>query len=196
MTLAVVYGHVVDVSDTSAIVMAGDVGYELTVHDPKQYKIIQIHLRHADAPKLLFWIWTINVQEQTRMYGFKNAKSRSLALKLADVDGIGPTMAARLAQSADISVIMKLIVDQDAAGLGKLAKGLGEKKAKAIITQLASQLNLSVPAVAEASAVDLMKALNMLGHNANPRECAVIVTDHPTNTTAQNVNTYLTSLRK
>jgi len=195
--LAFIRGNVIGASKTSVIVsvLGTGVGYELIVNDPAQYTV-KDHLEDAKEASDYFYVWTVTVQEQPRMYGFKTVKSRNLAVTLAEVDGIGPTGAARLAQSADYNVISKLIADQDAAGLCKLTKGLGDKKAKAIIASLASQLDLA-PTIAEsATAESLQKALSIVGHVVTLRVCVDTVINTPNQTTAQRVNAYLATLRK
>jgi Holliday junction resolvasome RuvABC DNA-binding subunit len=195
--LAFIRGNVIDASKTTVVVASfnGDVGYELIVNDPAQYTI-KDHLAYIDEASVYFWIWTVTVQEQPRMYGFKTARSRNLAIQLAEVDGIGPTGAARLAQSADYSVISKLIADQDAVGLCKLTKGLGDKKAKAIIASLASQLDLAPSVSQDSEGEFLFNALSALGHVVTPRVCYKLVADTPNQTMAQRVNAYLATLRK
>jgi len=194
--LAFIQGHVIDVGPQSVIVMAGGIGYELLVFNPAQYQVEQIHLVAGTLDhRLTFWVWTVTVQEQPRMYGFTSAKARQLAIKLSGIDGMGPTGSARLVQSTAVDTLVRLIADGDAAGLCKLAKGLGDKKAKAIIAALSAQIDLLASAC-DASVEDLQKALRLLGHDVTLRVCADTIKSNPNHTTAQRVSVCLATLRK
>lgn len=127
------------------------VGYELIVSPTFQTNLSEV------------WVWQTLVGDKPIMYGFETDDQRELALELVQLDGIGPTMAARIAFSDVNGSVRELIKQKDGAALARLVKGLGPTKAKTIIDHLAEQLNTQPEQ--PGSPIELVvEALAGLGH--------------------------------
>lgn len=109
-----------------------EVGYEVRI--PHNHLTPDELLEVVAVPGI--YVWHVFRQDDQELFGFWTLADRQLARLIAETDGIGPTTASKVVQSAGWHTVLSAIAQQDAKQLAKLCKGLGPKRAVQIINHL------------------------------------------------------------
>jgi Holliday junction DNA helicase RuvA len=126
-------GQLMKLEDDRIVVTTGGVGYEILLpdivrksyHDKKEGEdTVELHISYQQTAQ----------QPKPVLIGFNSEIEREFFERLIQVKNIGPVMAAR-AMTAPVSVIAGAIEDRDVSAVKKL-KGIGERKAEMIISEL------------------------------------------------------------
>lgn len=129
--LSFLHGTILAYTKDGAIIRVGDLGYEVigswllreplaTEHDIYTYQ----YYENENIPRLI---------------GVADQASRHFLMELMTVQGVGPKMASRIVDSADIDKLKAAITKGDLTTL-KGVKGLGTKTAQKIILELGKKL--------------------------------------------------------
>jgi len=122
-------GEIVAKSPTHVILDAGGIGYRMSISANAYEKLPP---RGQSATVLVH----LHVREDVLcLYGFVTQEERELFGRLTDVSGVGPKGALALLSGATPERLLTAVEEGDLAFL-KSVKGVGEKIAKRIITEL------------------------------------------------------------
>ncbi len=116
-------------------------------------------------------------EDDLSLYGFATELERELFRMLLGVSRVGPVVALKVLGSCPADRFKRYILDEDAAALQAMAKGIGAKTARRLIAELQGPVKrLAVtPAEAEGgqAAADAVQALVALGEPRAAAERAV-----------------------
>ncbi|MDR0449042.1 MAG: Holliday junction branch migration protein RuvA [Rickettsiales bacterium] len=161
-----IQGIIDTITDNSAIVMAGGVGYLVFMDTGTLSK-----LKKGEAATL--WIETNVREDAINLYGFASSDDKNMFNMLTQVQGIGPKAAMSILGTLPVPTIIRAVIAGDKAAF-TAAPGVGPKVAERITTELKSQIKkLSAAAGAELEAgagnnsaafADAVSALEGLGY--------------------------------
>jgi Holliday junction DNA helicase RuvA len=138
---------------------AGGVGYEVFVS-------MQTLCRQQTDTRVELFIHTHVREDQITLFGFSDARERTLFRKLTTVSGIGARMAMNLMSGMSTDELLAAIEAGDDAAIAR-TPGIGKKTAQRLILELAGKLE---PGKADAGlpehAADVRSALMNLGYKA------------------------------
>ncbi len=100
------------------------------------------------------------------LYGFQHLDELSLFAELIKLPKIGPKSALQILSQADIPVIQKAVIDQDATYLTKMS-GIGKKTAEKIVSELKDVFDgyaFTVDKSLSSGDTDVVDALVSLGY--------------------------------
>lgn len=164
-----------------AIVRVGDIGYE----------VIGSWLgREQLGTELDIFTYQYYENESIpRLIGVPTSSAREFLMELMTVQGVGPKMASRIIDTADMDKLKTAITQGDLTTL-KMVKGLGLKTAQKIVLELGKKL------VAEENAgnTTVYQALLGLGFSKGEIDQAVSKTDLTGLTDNQSVSAVLKNL--
>ncbi len=159
MMIAYINGKLDTVTETTAIVEANGVGYEIICANPfkfqdqlgEQVRIFTYHYIREDAQTL---------------YGFSKVDEKSLFARILNVSGIGPKGALSIVATAGVQDFVVAIEEEDEKFLTSFP-GVGKKTARQMILDLKGKLTIEFDVsanVADAKTVkvttDQIKALD------------------------------------
>ncbi len=125
-------GEVVARTPTYVVLDAGGVGYRLLV-SARTYEATPA----PGAEATLLAHFDVGA-DQHRLFGFATREERDLFLRLIQVSGVGPKSALALLSGSSPEGILTAVAQADVAFL-KSVKGVGDKIAKRIITELRAE---------------------------------------------------------
>lgn len=174
-----IYGKVVELAPTYAVIEAAGVGYHLQI-SLQSYSAIE-----GAAEARLYTHFVVREDAQL-LYGFATKGERELFRQLISVSGVGGN-TARMILSTYSPRELRNIIQSENAVLLKNVKGLGLKTAQKIIVELSGKLlspaldegdeapnaSLSAPAVGNPDYDETLAALVMLGFSKVPAEKVV-----------------------
>lgn len=155
--IAQLRGTIVDVRPGHVVIEAGGIGYLVAVRAGSGFaigkeEVLQTHLA---------------VRENALdLYGFQHHDELALFEELIKISKIGPKSALQILSQADIPVITKAVLDQDATYLTKMS-GIGKKTAEKIVAELKDALDgfaFTANASLDARDADVVDALVALGY--------------------------------
>lgn len=85
------------------------------------------------------YTWLQVREDSMKLFGFVDAKERRVFLDLLSVNGVGPRQALKMLSAARSDEILRMLEQEDTAGLSRLP-GLGKKTAAKIVLQLRGSL--------------------------------------------------------
>ena len=124
--IAQLTGTIVDVRPGHVVLDVAGVGYLIAVRASSGFVIGETNTLRTH----------LAVRENALdLYGFQHLDELSLFTELIKLPKIGPKSALQILSQADIPVIQKAVIDQDATYLTKMS-GIGKKTAEKIVTEL------------------------------------------------------------
>jgi len=129
--IAYLTGEILTHTKDGAIIIAGDVGYE----------VIGLWLgRISVGTKITLYTYHyLENQSIPRLVGCQTQEGRELLLELISVSGVGPKLGSKILDAATVSAIKAAISSADLDFLTHI-KGLGKKTAQKIILDLGKTL--------------------------------------------------------
>ncbi|RMA93143.1 Holliday junction branch migration protein RuvA [Hydrogenothermus marinus] len=125
-----IIGNIVEILEDSVIIETS--GFGIKVHTPHKFS----------KGKEKIYTHLVIKEENIKLFGFKDRKSRDLFLKLIDVKGVGVKHAFSILKNLSIEEIFNIIENQDINSLSKI-QGIGKKTASRIILELKGKLNFN-----------------------------------------------------
>ncbi|MFP4643803.1 MAG: Holliday junction branch migration protein RuvA [Spirochaetales bacterium] len=98
--------------------------------------------RVGEQAKIYTWLYVR--EDAIKLFGFTDAKERRVFLDLLSVNGVGPRQALKMLSAARSDDIVRMLEQEDTAGLSRLP-GLGKKTAAKIVLQLRGALSEETP---------------------------------------------------
>lgn len=126
-------GKLCHIYPTYLVLLAGGVGYHLTVANPYRFQdYLQEDLR--------IYVQQVVRQDAIELYGFKDQEEKQLFLTLNKVSGIGPKSAMSILALDDHDGLIQAIEDGDDKYLTKFP-GVGKKTSQQMILDLKGNLD-------------------------------------------------------
>ncbi|MCD8205995.1 MAG: Holliday junction branch migration protein RuvA [Clostridia bacterium] len=131
--IAYLRGEILSINDKSAIILAGDVGYEV---------FLSGSAARALSGKKEGAVYTyLSVREdEVSLYGFSSPEEKELFLKLISVQGVGPKLGVTILSQLDVEKLALAIARSDFGALTAV-RGLGKKTAERIILELKEKIS-------------------------------------------------------
>jgi len=126
-------GQLMKMEEDRIVVVTGGVGYEILLPEIVRQSY-HSKKEGEDTVELYISFQQTTQQPKPVLIGFNSEIEREFFERLIQVKNIGPVMAAR-AMAVPVSVIAGAIEDRDVPTVKKL-KGIGERKAEMIISEL------------------------------------------------------------
>lgn len=136
--IAYLRGKILDVDAEQLVLLAQNVGYEITC-TISTLADLQSRTTEADVA---MWIYTHVREDALQLYGFTSREEKQFFLSLLKVNGIGPKLAINAMSGASVDQIINMIEQEDVKALSKLPK-VGKKTAEQMILTLKGKLVLS-----------------------------------------------------
>lgn len=139
--IAYIRGKLEEVTDTTVIIEAYGVGYEVVCANPHQFQtegieVIKVHTYH-------------HVREDAQiLYGFKKKEEKVLFKQILNVSGIGPKGALSIVGQGKINEFVLAVEDEDEKYLTQFP-GVGKKTARQMILDLKGKLPFNIDPVVE-----------------------------------------------
>ena len=142
----------------SAIVLSGDIGYEVFL-SLKNLDVIKID------DKAEFFIHSYIKEDAFDLYGFYSLEELDFFKKLISVSGIGPKSALNVLALADVDQLKRAITSGDYAVLQQVS-GIGKKTAERLVVELKEKfiIDLSSEAITSNNGKQVIEALVSLGY--------------------------------
>lgn len=149
MMIAYINGKLDTVTETTAIVEANGVGYEIICANPfkfqdqlgEQVRIYTYHYIREDAQTL---------------FGFSKVAEKSLFARILNVSGIGPKGALSIVATAGVQDFVVAIEEEDEKFLTTFP-GVGKKTARQMILDLKGKLTIEFDVSANSSTSETVK---------------------------------------
>ncbi len=127
-------GTLLEVNPPHVVIDVGGVGYEVEVPNS-----VLDGLPHTGQPVVLLTHFQVS-QDHQSLYGFANARERTLFRQLLKISGIGAKLGLTILSGASGDHLARYVADGDTAALTKLP-GIGKKTAERIIIELRDKLD-------------------------------------------------------
>jgi Holliday junction DNA helicase RuvA len=124
--IAYLTGPILSLGDSSAIILAGSVGYSVKM---SAKSLDALRVAHADGQHVSLWIHHRITETGQDLYGFFSQNDLPFFLRLLGVQGVGPKVALIASEHSDE------VYQGNVAAL-KALPGIGEKTAKSIVMAL------------------------------------------------------------
>ena len=129
-------GQVQSVEAETVIVEVGGIGFDV--------RMPASELSSLRAGQHVRVFTSLNVsQDSLTLFGFLNADSKRMFLRLQKVSGIGPKVALSILSVLDAHALVSAVATDDVAALSR-APGLGKKGAQKIILELKGSIDLAL----------------------------------------------------
>lgn len=155
--IAKLTGEIGEITNTHIVVLVGGIGYFIAVRAPLDYKI-------GDAAELHTHL---AVRENALdLYGFVLRDELEMFELLLKLPKIGPKSAMQIMCQADIELLKKSVIQNDATYLSKMS-GIGKKSAEKIVAGLKDKFEyaeLEYGGTASSGDNDVIDALLALGY--------------------------------
>ncbi len=136
--IAYLRGKILDVDSEQLVLLAQNVGYEITCSTST---LADLQLETTEA-EIAMWIYTHVREDALQLFGFASREEKQFFLSLLKVNGIGPKLAINAMSGASVDQIINMIEQEDVKALSKLPK-VGKKTAEQMILTLKGKLVLS-----------------------------------------------------
>ncbi len=165
-----IIGTVTSVSDRSAVIDVGGIGYLVLASQPTLKDI-----RDAGDRVKLFTQLVVR-EDAVTLYGFSRQNERELFQILINVSGIGPQIALNILSQISLEQFAMAIVHDDERALTRIS-GIGPKSAKRLILELKETMKKQRVTFTEIEehvpASDAISALVSLGFSEREAQDAV-----------------------
>lgn len=171
--LRYIKGKVTESDESTLVVEAGSIGYELLVSLSALRSV-----RVGDDVKLPVYLHV--TENGVTLFGFKDAAEKDMFLKLINVSGVGAKTAIGILGGMGVNDLIAAIARGDVAGLSKV-KGIGKKTAERIALELRDKIGAEIAEIGQEIGImpdvvpneDAILALMSLGFNKNEAVAAV-----------------------
>lgn len=133
--IAFIEGEIARLTPTGVILMAGGVGYDISITLP-DYTALR------DEAKCRLWITEIIREDAHQLYGFLSEEAQFFFERLRSVSGVGPA-TARLILSSFAPMELAAAIDSGAVETLQSVKGIGLKTAQRIVVDLKGKIVLT-----------------------------------------------------
>lgn len=133
--IAFIEGEIARLTPTGVILMAGGVGYDISITLP-DYTALR------DEARCRLWITEIIREDAHQLYGFLNEEAQFFFERLRSVSGVGPA-TARLILSSFTPMELAAAIDSGAVETLQSVKGIGLKTAQRIVVDLKGKIVLT-----------------------------------------------------
>lgn len=182
-------GTVKDISENSATVLVGGVGYEVFV--PNSFSQ---NLKKDSSAQ--FFIYTHVREDILALYGFATKKDLAFYRLLISVSGIGPKVALSIISSASVDKLIDSIGRGDPALLSAVS-GVGKKTAEKAVVELKNKVGLGGTTGSLAGdSSDIIEALVGLGFQRSEAAQAISNLPEGANTQEEKIKAALKILGK
>jgi Holliday junction DNA helicase RuvA len=165
--IAFVHGMAVDMTESSVVVEAGGIGYEIYMTGADLSEI-----RMGEDVKVHTYF---SVREDAmKLYGFRAKDDLQMFKLLLGVNGVGPKAALGVLAGITADELRFAILSDDVKTLSK-APGIGKKTAQKLILELKDKINKGVSEISIPTAQvqtggamnDVVAALTVLGYSSS-----------------------------
>ena len=125
-------GKVLHKSAASAVILAGNIGYEVILTANKL-------LRLAPMQEVELYTYLHVREDAMQLYGFDDWEEREFFLLLLNVSGVGPKVAMTILGQSTISGLHRAIAEENITFLTKVP-GIGKKTAQRLVLELKDKL--------------------------------------------------------
>ena len=125
-------GKVLHKSAASAVILAGNIGYEVILTANKL-------LRLAPMQEVELYTYLHVREDAMQLYGFDYWEEREFFLLLLNVSGVGPKVAMTILGQSTISGLHRAIAEENITFLTKVP-GIGKKTAQRLVLELKDKL--------------------------------------------------------
>jgi Holliday junction DNA helicase RuvA len=150
-------GELLETFETSAIILAGEVGYEVNLPAKDLFS-------HKIGSNLELYIYTHVREDVLALYGFTKREELTLFKKLLSVSGIGPKVALAIISSCGVEKLKASIAAGDPNILSSVS-GVGKKTAEKAVIELKNKIGAVVGSGYTGASEDVYEALCGLGFN-------------------------------
>ena len=126
--IAKLKGIIDELKPTELILDVNGVGYQLQIPFTTYEKL-------ESQKDITVYVYTLHKEDQLKLFGFYNEKSRSLFSILINISGIGPSMALSILSGISIDRLINSVKSEDTSLLVKIP-GIGKTKAEKLIFEL------------------------------------------------------------
>lgn len=133
--IAFIEGEIARLTPTGVILMAGGVGYDISITLP-DYTALR------DEARCRLWITEIIREDAHQLYGFLSEEAQFFFERLRSVSGVGPA-TARLILSSFAPMELATAIDSGAVETLQSVKGIGLKTAQRIVVDLKGKIVLT-----------------------------------------------------
>ena len=133
--IAFIEGEIARLTPTGVILMAGGVGYDISITLP-DYTALR------DEARSRLWITEIIREDAHQLYGFLSEEAQFFFERLRSVSGVGPA-TARLILSSFAPMELAAAIDSGAVETLQSVKGIGLKTAQRIVVDLKGKIVLT-----------------------------------------------------
>lgn len=133
--IAFIEGEIARLTPTGVILMAGGVGYDISITLP-DYTALR------DEARCRLWITEIIREDAHQLYGFLSEEAQFFFERLRSVSGVGPA-TARLILSSFAPMELAAAIDSGAVETLQSVKGIGLKTAQRIVVDLKGKIVLT-----------------------------------------------------
>ncbi|MFB1051646.1 Holliday junction branch migration protein RuvA [Paraliobacillus sp. JSM ZJ581] len=130
--IAYIYGKLEIINETSIILEANGVGYELVCANP-------LHFQSKLGEKLRVYTFHHVREDAQILYGFADPEEKQLFSRVLQVSGIGPKGALSIVGTASVNDLVVAIETEDEKFLTRFP-GVGKKTARQMILDLKGKL--------------------------------------------------------
>lgn len=133
--IAFIEGEIARLTPTGVILMAGGVGYDISITLP-DYTALR------NEARCRLWITEIIREDAHQLYGFLSEEAQFFFERLRSVSGVGPA-TARLILSSFAPMELAAAIDSGAVETLQSVKGIGLKTAQRIVVDLKGKIVLT-----------------------------------------------------
>ena len=133
--IAVIEGEIARLTPPGVILMAGGVGYDISITLP-DYTALR------NEARCRLWITEIIREDAHQLYGFLSEEAQFFFERLRSVSGVGPA-TARLILSSFAPMELATAIDSGAVETLQSVKGIGLKTAQRIVVDLKGKIVLT-----------------------------------------------------
>ena len=126
--IAYLKGIIIEKDEKSVILLAGNVGYKILLHENFLSKI----QKTQEIEMFTYQYWR---EDSIKLYGFENKQQLDLFILLIFISGVGPRSASALLDAIGVNSVKSAIAGNRPEILSQ-APGLGKKTAERIIVEL------------------------------------------------------------
>jgi holliday junction DNA helicase RuvA len=169
---AYIKGKVTSTAETSVVIEAGGIGYEIFA---STNSISKLDKNEA----MLFTHFVVKEDSQT-LYGFYTQQEKDMFKKLISISGIGPKVGMSILSSLSVSALATAIISSDIKAFEPVS-GVGKKTAERIVLELRGKVSTDAISEelhhadggAQSAELEAINALISLGYDRNVSVSAI-----------------------
>ena len=156
--IAYLKGKILAKTNKSAILLVGEVGYEIFLSTKALKKV-------SEGQELEFFIHNHVKEDAFDLYGFQTLEELDFFRKLISVSGVGPKTALNVLAIAEVEELKRAISSENASFLQQVS-GIGKKTAERLVVDLKEKfiVDLAGDSTISGSDKQVTEALMSLGY--------------------------------